>query len=77
MENAPSAEKIISLLVDLLADQYGVKVTYEFVERNEMNENQHHEQQTAATARLAKCKPDARSIRRVDGAGEPAQHQYA
>lgn len=77
MSNAPSAEKIISLLVDLLADQYGVKVTYEFKERNEMNENQHSEQQTAATTRLTMCKPDARSIRRVDGAGEQAQHQYA
>ena len=77
MENAPSAEKIISLLVELLADQYGVKVTYEFSERNEMNENQHSEQQTAATTRLAKRKPDARSIRHVDGTGKQAQHQYA
>lgn len=50
MSNAPSAEKIISLLVDLLADQYGVKVTYEFAERNEMNnENQHFWHKTAAT----------------------------
>lgn len=27
---APTAEKILSLLACLLADQYGVKVTYEF-----------------------------------------------
>lgn len=27
----PSAEKILSLLVELLADQYGVKVKYQIV----------------------------------------------
>lgn len=27
---APTAEKILSLLACLIADQYGVKITYEF-----------------------------------------------
>lgn len=48
MSNTPSAEKILSLLVDLFADQYGVKITYEIVEGNEMkNEDQHAQQQPA------------------------------
>lgn len=28
MGNKPTGEKILSLLIDLLADQYGVKVKY-------------------------------------------------
>lgn len=28
MDNKPTGEKILSLLIDLLADQYGVKVKY-------------------------------------------------
>lgn len=31
----PSGEKILSLLVDLLADQYGVKVKYSITERKD------------------------------------------
>lgn len=36
--NAPTGEKILSLLVDLLADQYGVKVKYQIIKKGE-NEN--------------------------------------
>lgn len=36
--NAPSAERILSILIELFADQYGVKVDYRFVERNEESE---------------------------------------
>lgn len=78
MANAPSAEKILSTLVELLADQYGVKVTYEILERNEMsNENQHTEQQTPSSAGFAKRKSDARSVRHVGNVGGKAQCQYA
>lgn len=60
MANAPSAKKILSLLVDLLADQYGVEVTYEFAERNEMaNENQNSKKQATTSASFAKCQFDA------------------
>ena len=31
--NAPTAERILSLLVDLLADQHGVKVKYRITTR--------------------------------------------
>lgn len=31
--NAPTAERILSLLVDLLADQMGVKVKYRIITR--------------------------------------------
>lgn len=34
--SVPSAEKILSLLVDLLADQHNVKVTYR-IEKREQN----------------------------------------
>lgn len=30
--NAPSAEKILSILIELFADQYGVKIDYEIVD---------------------------------------------
>ena len=33
--NVPSAERILSILVELFADQYGVKVEYEFEKRSE------------------------------------------
>lgn len=36
--NAPSAERILSILVELFADQYGVKVKYEFQKRGEESE---------------------------------------
>ena len=36
---APTAEKILSLLACLIADQYGVKVTYEFEKDVKKNEN--------------------------------------
>ena len=36
--NAPSAERILSILVELFADQYGVKIDYEFVKRSEESE---------------------------------------
>lgn len=59
MANAPSAKKILSLLVDLLADQYGVEVTYEFEERNEMaNENQNSKKQATTSASFTKCQFD-------------------
>lgn len=32
MKNAPSAERILSILADLLADQYGVKIKYTIVD---------------------------------------------
>ena len=32
-KNVPTGEKILSLLVDLLADQYGVKVKYQIIKR--------------------------------------------
>lgn len=34
----PSAERILSLLVDLLADQYGVKVKYQIESKEEAEE---------------------------------------
>ena len=34
----PTGEKILSLLVELLADQYGVKVKYQIIKKGE-NEN--------------------------------------
>lgn len=37
-KNVPTGEKILSLLVDLLADQYGVKVKYQIIKKGE-NEN--------------------------------------
>lgn len=40
MSNAPSGEKILSLLVDLLADQYGVKVKYQIAKKGESNERE-------------------------------------
>lgn len=33
--NTPTGEKILSLLVDLLADQYGVKVKYKIIKKGE------------------------------------------
>lgn len=39
MENVPTAERILSLLADLLANQHGVKVTYTIVEGQEEMEN--------------------------------------
>lgn len=33
--NKPSAEKILSLLVELLADQHGVKVKYTITKKEE------------------------------------------
>ena len=33
--NVPTGERILSLLVDLLADQYGVKVKYEIIRKGE------------------------------------------
>lgn len=36
--NAPSAERILSILVELFADQYGVKIDYEFEKRSEKSE---------------------------------------
>lgn len=60
MANAPSAKKILSLLVDLLADQYGVEVTYEFEERNELtDENQNPEKQATASTSFTQCQFDA------------------
>ena len=35
MKNAPSAERILSILADLLADQYGVKIKYTIVDGGE------------------------------------------
>jgi len=32
-KNTPTANQILSLLVDLLADQYGVKVQYNIVKK--------------------------------------------
>lgn len=70
MANAPSAEKILSTLIELLADQYGVKVTYEILERNEMtNEDQHSQQQAKASARFSECKFDTRSVRHAGNSG--------
>lgn len=40
MNNVPSGEKILSLLIDLLADQYGVKVKYQIVTKEEGRENE-------------------------------------
>lgn len=34
-KNVPTGEKILSLLVDLLADQYGVKVKYQIIKKGE------------------------------------------
>ena len=34
-KNVPTGERILSLLVDLLADQYGVKVKYKIVKKGE------------------------------------------
>lgn len=42
MNNAPSAEKILSLLADLLADQYGVEVKYRIVEGDDEDGLQVH-----------------------------------
>ena len=36
--NAPTGERILSLLVDLLADQYGVKVKYKIIKKGEEDE---------------------------------------
>ena len=36
--NVPTGEKILSLLVELLADQYGVKVKYQIIKKGE-NDN--------------------------------------
>ena len=33
LKNAPSAERFLSVLVELLADQYGVKVEYTIVSK--------------------------------------------
>lgn len=33
--NAPTAERILSLLVELLADQHGVKVKYKIIKKGE------------------------------------------
>ena len=38
--NKPTAERIISLLVDLLADQHGVKVKYRIANKGEGEENE-------------------------------------
>lgn len=35
MNDVPSGEKILSLLIDLLADQYGVKVKYQIISKEE------------------------------------------
>ena len=35
MNNAPSGEKILSLLIDLLAEQNGVKVKYQIVKKGD------------------------------------------
>lgn len=35
--NAPSAERILSTLVELFADQYGVKIECEWSEKSEAN----------------------------------------
>ena len=37
-KNVPTGERILSLLVELLADQYGVKVKYQIIKKGE-NEN--------------------------------------
>ena len=36
--NRPSAEKILSLLVELLADQHGVKVTYQIIKNDDIEQ---------------------------------------
>lgn len=33
--NVPTGERILSLLVELLADQYGVKVKYKIIKKGE------------------------------------------
>jgi len=33
--NVPTGERILSLLVELLADQYGVKVKYQIIKKEE------------------------------------------
>ena len=35
--NVPTGERILSLLVELLADQYGVKVKYQIIKKGEEN----------------------------------------
>ena len=39
MHETPSAERILSLLADLLSEQYGVKATYTIVDSHEETEN--------------------------------------
>ena len=34
-KNVPTGERILSLLVELLADQYGVKVKYQIIKKGE------------------------------------------
>lgn len=41
MSNAPTAERLLSLLADLYADQMGVKVKYEIVEGDDSNVSVH------------------------------------
>lgn len=36
--NTPSAERILTTLVELFADQYGVKIDFEIEKRSEENE---------------------------------------
>ena len=43
MNNVPSAERILSLLVDLLADQHNVKVKYQIVKKGEGKQDERKE----------------------------------
>ena len=70
MANAPDANKILSTLIELFADQYGVKIIYEIEERSKDGHENHRFQWEAKTptTEVAKRKPDSGSIRHAVGA---------
>ena len=69
MANAPDATKILSTLVELFADQYGVEITYEIEERSEDGSENHRFLRKAKTPtpKVAERKPHGRSVRHAAG----------
>lgn len=69
MANTPDATKILSTLIELFADQYGVDISYEIKERSEKDsENQRFMwEATPPTSEIAKCKPHVGSVRHAVG----------
>lgn len=69
MANAPDANKILSTLIELFADQYGVKIIYEIEERSEGDSENHRFlwEATPPTSEVTKRKPHNGSVRHATG----------